>query len=377
MIKKLLITDYEVVEPYVGVKCVDDNLIQSAFAVVMEDNKFLGILTPEGVIKHSHCLAIDCVRDKPLIQGDTEIEDVLELMKAENYSVLPVFEGEEFLGVVTLDRITDYYLFEYRKELEAKIQHLESNKRLKEEIDRRKQAEEKLKEINMAKDQFFSIVSHDLKNRFNTLHMSVYLLKNYHETLNKDALKENINILDGEVRKVYKFMENLLEWSRLQRGKITYSPKIFNIKEVIEDNVNLYKEKIKLKEIDWVNRIETEVFVYADANMINTVVVNLLDNALKFTPNGGGIEVIVREKETFVEVVVVDTGMGIPQENIDKIFQFDKHSSTKGTDGEKGTGLGLSLCKEFVEKNGGEIWVESQEGEGSVFTFTLPKGERD
>jgi signal transduction histidine kinase len=377
MIKNLLITDYEIVEPYSGVNCVEDQVVENSFAVVMEDDKFLGILTPNGVVEHSHNLVIDCLGDKPPIQWDAEIEDVLNLMKAENYSVLPVFQKDEFLGVVTLDRITDYYLFEYRKELESKIQHLENNERLKEEIARRKQVEEKLKEINLAKDKFFSIVSHDLKNRFNTLHMSIYLLKNYHETLDKDSLKENINILDGEVRKVYKFMENLLEWSRLQRGKITCSSKKFDIKEVIEDNIHLHKESFKLKDIDLVNRIEAEVFVYADVNMINTVVVNLLDNALKFTPKGGGIDVAVRERETHVEVIIADTGVGIPQENIDKIFQFDKNMTTKGTDGEKGTGLGLSLCKEFVEKNGGEIWVESQEGEGSVFTVTLPKSDRD
>jgi PAS domain S-box-containing protein len=248
------------------------------------------------------------------------------------------------------------------------------------EIAVRKQAEDALKEAitqlkhaNDSKDKFFSIISHDLRSPFTVLIGATELLEEYFETFSQDELKAEIAILKETAKKLYALLENLLTWSRIQRGVMEFEPQVCNLWEMTESSRDLFSSKAQQKEITLINSILENSSVYADYNMVNTVIRNLISNALKFTEPKGTIEISVRQREQYIEVAVSDTGVGIPQEDISKLFRIDVQYSHTGTAEEKGTGLGLILCQELVKRNGGTIWAESEPGKGSTFRFTLPR----
>lgn len=232
--------------------------------------------------------------------------------------------------------------------------------------------EQKLKELNAAKDKFFSIVAHDLKNFFNTLLGFSNLLVQAVYDEDKESFKEFAEILHQSSKNGYRFLENLLEWSRIQSGRTSWNPKKINLKNIIEENIELINNGAKAKGITLKNLVEDKIYAFADYFMIDTVVRNLLSNALKFTNSGGIITANAFINESgLVEVTVSDTGVGISKENLQKLFKIDSAFTTYGTAQEKGTGLGLILCMEFIEKNKGKIWVESEKGVGTTFHFTL------
>ncbi len=248
------------------------------------------------------------------------------------------------------------------------------------EITVRKQAEEalrdantQLKQANDSKDKFFSIISHDLRSPFTVLIGATELLEEYFEAFTQDELKTEITMLRGTAKKLYALLENLLAWSRLQRGIMEFEPNEFNLWEMTEINRDLFTSKAQQKKITVTNSIADTFAVYVDYNMVNTVIRNLISNALKFTKDGGIIKISARQHEQQIEIAVSDTGVGIPQEDIPKLFRIDVQYTHVGTAEEKGTGLGLVLCQELVTRNGGTIWVESEPGTGSTFRFTLPR----
>ncbi len=236
-----------------------------------------------------------------------------------------------------------------------------------------KHANEQLKELNAAKDKFFSIIAHDLKSPFNTLINGTRYLKDYYDKMDKDTLDMIIDELHKSSKNMFLLLENLLEWARSQSGNISYKPEILNLYEIINGIVLLFTRNLNNKNIRIVNAVDPNLSVYADMNMIQTVLRNLCSNAVKFTPDGGTICFISSDKGNFVEITVSDTGIGIPEEDMGKLFRIDSKYSRLGTAEERGTGLGLILCKEFVEKNCGTIHAESESGKGSRFVFTLPK----
>jgi signal transduction histidine kinase len=155
-----------------------------------------------------------------------------------------------------------------------------------------------------------------------------------------------------------------------------HEPEQVNLQELAEDNIDLFVTKAEQKQICLTNRVADDVWAYADYNMVNTVVRNLISNALKFTNNGDLIELSARKNGIYVEVAVSDTGVGMGPDDLSKLFRNDMHHTNTGTAGESGTGLGLKLCQELVNRNSGKIWVESEPGHGSTFHFTLPKGKQ-
>ena len=171
---------------------------------------------------------------------------------------------------------------------------------------------------------------------------------------------------------IYNLLENLLTWSRTQRGKIEFTPLEFNLAKLIEINVNLHRVPAQKKGVIITENVGDEIPAYGDREMITTVIRNLISDAVKFTKKGEHIDVKVDNKDKFIEVRVEDKGVGISQADQEKLFRIDVKYKTFGTSGEKGTGLGLILCKEFVEKNNGKIWVESELSKGSRFIFTVP-----
>jgi len=233
-----------------------------------------------------------------------------------------------------------------------------------------------LKNLNATKDKFFSIISHDLKNPFNTLLGMSNLLLDDDKNYNKRERKEYLQHINDSTSKTYKLLENLLIWSKSQTGMIKYVPKKIKLKPLVEELVLLFKETSEIKGIKIQQALDKSLKVYGDKNMLNTILRNLISNATKFTPKGGEIFIkagLYEKDPFFIKIAIQDTGVGIPKEIQEKLFSICDHIITNGTEDETGSGLGLILCKEFVEKQGGEIWLESEEEKGTIVYFTLPK----
>jgi signal transduction histidine kinase/ligand-binding sensor domain-containing protein len=231
-----------------------------------------------------------------------------------------------------------------------------------------------LKELNASKDKFFSIIAHDLKNPFNTIIGFSNLLN---EELGNDQIvksREYARLINVSAVQTLKLLENLLEWANSQRGKISFNPERLIVNELVKEEMLVLNDMAVEKNIELTYVIPPEFTILADKNMIRTVLRNLISNAIKFTHRNGRVEVkafIIYDK---VEIVVRDNGIGMSKAAMAQLFKIDADVSTRGTENEKGTGLGLFLCKEFVEKHGGTISAESQQGVGSVFIVTLPSG---
>lgn len=229
-----------------------------------------------------------------------------------------------------------------------------------------------LRELNAQKDKFFSIIAHDLKNPFNgILGISELLLEQINE---KDytGIDEYASLIRQSSKSAFELLNNLLEWARAQTGKVVYAPKIFNLSKLIEENIALLKSNADQKDITIGKAMPEGINTFADEQMISTILRNLISNGIKFTHKGGEIRIAVEQTEKEIIISVADNGIGIESERIQDFFRIDKNTSTPGTNNEEGTGLGLILCKEFVGKHNGKIWVESMRGRGSVFYFTLP-----
>lgn len=230
-----------------------------------------------------------------------------------------------------------------------------------------------LQELNATKDKFFSIISHDLKGPLNSLTSFSGLLINHADSLSKEEIQMLAKDLDKSLKNLFALLENLLEWSRSQTGNIEFIPTPFDLADTLEQNKDLLLQQAQSKNIAIVNANKLKLPVNAHNNSINTVVRNLVSNAIKFTPPGGTITLDATEMDNNWIVSIADSGVGMSAEVMKKLFRIDTKHTTKGTANEKGTGLGLILCKDFIEKNGGSIWVKSEEGKGSVFYFSLPK----
>ncbi len=230
-----------------------------------------------------------------------------------------------------------------------------------------------LNELNATKDKFFSIVAHDIKNPFNViLGFSEILLMYYHEWSEERKL-ETIKLLNNSSRSLYDLLENLLQWSRSERGLIEINPSNIILYESIKNIVELLKYSANSKEIEIkTNNIENNIIVFADIQLLNSILRNLVNNAIKFTNKRGLIEIKSEVKNGFAFVSVEDNGVGMTEKAMENLFKLNVNQTTTGTNNEKGTGLGLILVKEFVTKQGGEIFVESEPGKGSRFTFTIP-----
>ena len=232
--------------------------------------------------------------------------------------------------------------------------------------------QQQLYALNASKDTFFSIIAHDLKNPFSGFLSFVDLMEHSVATWDKDQIIELTDLLRTSANHLSALLDNLLTWSRIQRGMIDYRPGLCDLHVAAARNIILFTPNAEHKQIVLSNSIPEQMIVSADVAMLDTVMRNLLSNALKFTPAGGTVDVAARRDQQSIEVSVSDTGVGIAEEHWPKLFRIDVRYKRLGTAREKGTGLGLSLCKEFVEQHGGSLWVESREGAGSVFYFTLP-----
>lgn len=246
------------------------------------------------------------------------------------------------------------------------------NEKLNQVNQRLLESEKHLIETNATKDKFFSIISHDLRNPFASIVSFSRILKRDINNLGKEELQELARELDKSVLKINNLLENLLQWSKAQTGKIKYHPEYIAINDLIRDNFNLFAVSARDKEIILVNSVDPDLVVFSDRNMTNTVIRNLISNALKYSDSGGKIEFtsIVKNKKAYLSVK--DNGVGMTHEQQSQLWNVNTIHTTYGTHDEKGSGLGLLLCKEFIEKQGGEISVISEKGLGSEFIFSIP-----
>ena len=242
---------------------------------------------------------------------------------------------------------------------------------LSQDISKKERIEYELRVLNANKDKFFSIISHDLRGPVKAIRALSDLLVNTKEPDMQQQIATHLNL---SAVKATDLLENLLTWARSQMDKIDFNPTVFSIKEIVEENIASLLSAASQKEITLVNEVPKEFMVRADRNMVDVIIRNLMSNAIKFSNANGIVSINLRPKgRDKVEVIVKDTGVGIPAKELTKIFNLDNNYSTKGTANEEGTGLGLRLVKEFIEKNGGRIQVQSNPGKGSTFTFSLQK----
>ncbi len=261
------------------------------------------------------------------------------------------------------------------KYFEAKFSFLNKNEVIASirDITDRKKVHQELKELNTSKDKLFSIIAHDLRSPFNNiLGFSELLVKNG-DNYDADKNKQYLSIINSSAKNTLDLLDNLLNWAKSQSGRIVYSPQKINLSTAIDEMISNFKTTAKFKHIA-LNYIKTnEIEIHTDIDLLKTVLRNLISNAIKFTKQDGTITVSVIEQQQHVEISVADNGVGINEENRKKLFKTSTYNSSRGTANEKGSGLGLVLCKEFIEKIGGKIWVKSEVGKGSLFKFTLPQ----
>lgn len=230
---------------------------------------------------------------------------------------------------------------------------------------------EKLKISNATKDKMFSIIAHDLRGPIGNLKAMMEVILETPESFEEEEFKEIIKLLKDSSVSTYELLENLLSWAKSQQNLIEYNPKTHNINKIINSTVKLFKNWTDRKNIKIHTDLSQNIKVIADENMVRTVLRNLINNAIKFSNENCWIKIACKTKDDKIIVSVQDNGVGISEENINKLFDNNQFYSTYGTNQEKGSGLGLPLCKEFVEKNNGTIWVESQKNKGTTFYFTL------
>jgi len=314
-------------------------------------------LTPESLLKVREALMTNL---KVFLDSDTDT----------GYYIDEIQQPDKNGNILWIEVSTKLRL-NSENEIEAigVSRNIEERKRLEFEI---LQNQEKLKEAVAAKDKFFSIIAHDLKNPFNSILGFSNLLIDRVNEKNYEILPEYARIIQNSSQRALQLLSNLLDWSRSQTGRMEYTPEYVDMAVLIDETIKILTDTINQKSIHIKSDFKKDLLLYADKAMINTVLRNLITNAVKFSYQGGKISIEARKGKSDVVVKIKDEGVGIRKEDLSKLFKIDESYTTKGTQNEKGTGLGLILCKEFIDKHHGKIWVSSKPGGGSVFSFSLP-----
>lgn len=382
------------------------NILQTLFNLTREG--FI-ICTGDGAIKEineSCCGLLQLTKEELLERSVTDFllnhedyaaidsssllaakEPKLICLKRKNGTLLPVeiiikkVSDEKFLLLINHE-ISAHLNYD---EISQKLEELQFNKDLLEERSAElnilsaqlAQSESELKELNASKDKFFSILAHDLKSPFSGLIGYMDLLVEDFDTLSLSEIKEYINNVHSVVGNIYDLTKNLLDWSRLQNGRMECNIVKLNLYETVMYAASLVSANARNKKISIANNVDKYATVFADDMMLNSVFENLLSNAIKFTPRGGTITISSKPINIFHEISIVDSGIGMSEETLQKIFRIESVHTTLGTEKEKGTGLGLLLCKEMIERQKGAISVESKVNEGTKFSFILPSADEE
>lgn len=248
----------------------------------------------------------------------------------------------------------------------------EQTHELQEKYEELERTNNELQLSNSEKDKFFSIIAHDVRGPLSTFMLFTEMMAENLSSYNMKELQSMTSSMKDSAFNLFKLLENLLEWTRMQRGLIGYNPEQLNVIEVLGDSIETIHQAARNKSIALIVDIPSNLEVVADKNMLESIIRNLLSNAVKFTPKGGKVTIKAQNSAAgFIQISIVDTGIGMNEHLLQDLFKIDVHNNRKGTEGEPSVGLGLMLCKDFVEKQNGTLWVESTEGKGSSFYFTL------
>ena len=252
----------------------------------------------------------------------------------------------------------------------AIVRNVTERKKTEAEI---KNKNEQLIIANAEKDKFFSIIAHDLRNPFNSFLGLTQIMADELPILTADKIQELLMVMKNSATNLNRLLENLLQWARIQQGLVPFNPNVVQLRPLVNDSLDTMLEPAKIKGIEIDYDIPDDIEVFADRNILQTILRNLVSNAMKFTPSGGKISLSAKVTgDKSIEISIKDSGIGMSPDLVDVLFRLDAQTNRKGTDGEPSTGLGLIICKDFIEKHGGKIWVESKLGKGSDFKFTYP-----
>ncbi len=319
------------------------------------------------------------IKNIEIEQLGEDLRDIFMIKNAISNLFVPIIIDDKLIGILGIDdnfesRLWHSLEISYLKTIAELIANVYKRVFYENEI---LENQRKLREANASKDKFFSIIAHDLKNPvYNLISLSDFLIKNV-DTWKLEKIKEFVKYINETSKQGFNLLENLLVWARSQTGKLEKKPMTFDVNALIIENIALHKNLAMNKNIEIQKVLEEDSNIYADVNMISTVIRNLISNAIKYTNIEGKInihtETQIYKNRSYQKIIIQDSGVGISKKDIDRLFVIDKSFSTPGTNEEKGTGLGLILCKEFVKNNFGDIWVESEIGIGSKFIFTVPK----
>lgn len=298
------------------------------------------------------------------LKQDPEVSEIPIIFLTARSDIESITKGFELGGV---DYITKPF---NASELVARVKTHILVQEQKEELIRKNI---QLQELTATKEKIFTIIGHDLKGAFSGIIGLGKMLRDYFSEHTKEENEEYIEMLTQTAESGFGLLQNLLQWARSQTGTISFQREKISISDVLFETIKLFQLNIQKKDLKLKIESVEEFYLFADKNMIITVIRNLLSNAIKFTPQNGNIIVHILEKGELIEIRIVDSGVGVGKDKIKKLFNISSTFSTLGTEGEQGTGIGLILCHEFVEKNDGKIWVESELGVGSTFIFQLPK----
>ncbi len=309
---------------------------------------------------------------RPIVRLSKFIHKTVNSNFSENLSFIQNNSKDE---VGRLTRNFNRMLQEMRRQLneitEQSVALESQNEELNKVNELSQASEDHLKKLNTVKDKLLTILSHDLRSPFNTIKGFLQVLLNHIEGFTKGEILHFAEDMDKAVQRVIDLLENLLQWSLIQTDDFEFQPEDIDIRTIIEDNIALYEKNALEKHITIMVHAFSPTVVKADKNMLNFVLRNLISNAIKFTNAEASIDIFVNTRLDFTTVTIADKGIGIQPESLEKIFSPEVHLSTKGTANEKGTGFGLILSKEFVEKNNGQLEIDSQVGEGTRVKFSL------
>ncbi|TAD95456.1 MAG: hybrid sensor histidine kinase/response regulator [Bacteroidetes bacterium] len=362
-----------------GMKIMEENEIH----LIISDQKMPEITGTEflaaTVAQHPNSMRM-------ILSGYSDIEVIMEAVnKCGIYQYILKPWDRRTLKLIIDNAISKYQLSIDNAKLMADLEN--SNNALEEKVNQRTESleqktkllektNEELLNVNKIKDKLFSIISHDLRGPIGTLTNFVSTLIQYQDAFSPEEITELAQQIQASVINVGDLLKNLLQWSRLQMSTIVVNAKILNLYSLLEKQQKTLQPTAYQKNIELVlENIPKDLLVKADEDMLNLVLRNLIGNSLKFTDKNGKIRLLAQKEGNFVKVSINDSGVGMSGEVRENLFKADQHHTSYGTANEKGTGLGLKLCKEFVEKQEGEIWVESEEGKGSTFIFTIPSAE--
>lgn len=362
-----IIANVEVLTTTLKLKGIDSKTELSGYAGIATAKKYL----PDLIILDILMPELNGFETCKILKETTETQDIPVIFLTAYNQTSDIVKGFE-VGAV------DYIKkpFNTKEVIVRAITHLEL-KRLRDNEKKHIETIEKynnsLKKEIFLKKKFLSIISHDLKNSLSDISNFSDLLCSFVEKQNINKTKQYAKIISNSSYQITQLLENLLEWSRLQKEKFVIEKTEIQLIELVNRTIDLIKIQANKKNIQIEKTVNSNIKIFADSHLIYTVLRNLISNSIKFTPKNGSIKIEAEEKNFFVEIKITDTGIGINKENQKEIFKEGVFLTTNGTDNEEGSGIGLNLCKEFVEKSGGKIQVNSELDKGSVFSFTIPK----